>query len=422
MSFNFYKKTSLWISIFISFIALTFINNYYFYEYQNVQKSKKLTSIAIIIDFIYSDCLKSSNKGRCIDKVKDFLDKNKQKASVTIKDKNVIVLQHNTRNLENDYKKNNPILWSKIKDRNELQSNLNENLEIAINPTSKVWMSVFRSVTFSTFDWVPKWYRDSNFKVKEYIDNIAIPRSRPAFFFFVFALLLYFLSWLAKRSKRNLSRQVIAEESKSNEALEDKRHLEKEVELLRVEIVSYKNQSDDSNELFEIQSKESRKIEEKLKEIEEKLKTKNNEINEFQKKQEENEKYNQPELASNRDYLRKVLTKGITSSSQPMKKSKGSHHSKDFVKKVIDAFKKDKIQDYLDSIRGIEYSEHNRGKICITKNQNDKYVINVYESSDAGYGVEIIFSGNKFYDSASLVRYIGEMKFFKGYSVIEKLK
>lgn len=197
-------------------IIATFTNNYFFYEHIERDSEREIIHTAKIINSYSNLCLLSKmNQKICIERIEQLLKETPTYygfAAILRDYNNNILLKYDSRQYEEDTRSltslskmsNETIL--KYERNNSQNSNIqpleltnqlmhikdiNATLEVLKTTHPNIWITVFRSLSFSIADWVPKIF-NGNFKdaISDVL-NIAIPRSWPAFIFILLTFLLY---------------------------------------------------------------------------------------------------------------------------------------------------------------------------------------------------------------------------------------
>jgi hypothetical protein len=96
----------------------------------------------------------------------------------------------------------------------------------------------------------------------------------------------------------------------------------------------------------------------------------------------------------------------------------GHHHSKDFVKKIIDFVSERKtLSQYVKGISHDSYDPHNRRSIILSRSDGD-YVLNVYDK-EVGFGVCISLRCEEAHEAVLIAKYMcNSIKFFKKYEIV----
>jgi hypothetical protein len=98
----------------------------------------------------------------------------------------------------------------------------------------------------------------------------------------------------------------------------------------------------------------------------------------------------------------------------------GNHHSKDFVKKIVDFVNERKtLFQYVKGVSHDSYDPHNRRSIILSTSEGD-YVLNVYDK-EVGFGVCISLRCEESHEAVLIAKYMcNSIKFFKKYKIVIK--
>ena len=204
------RPTRFWSIVFIAFIGFVAVNNYSFYQSEKYDAQRELKQIANIVNTTAHICVNQENQesltkevaDKCISNIDQLLTYHRKSGGKGYKVN--IDGKYNSYEFDNikySASERAPIYLStfcgKSSNCNFLTTidPLESSIEISTNPNPKLWLSVYRGVTFSAVELVKA--KDK----KAFIKYSAWPRSRHAIFFlviFLFTIWLLRLSIIAK--------------------------------------------------------------------------------------------------------------------------------------------------------------------------------------------------------------------------------
>jgi hypothetical protein len=209
-----------YILLYLLVLLLTYANNFFFYQSAETKEWRNIGNYIQSLEGYSSLCtsLTNGNTNKCLDKVKEFAKESSDYYGHRVSIDGKIIIDNRR------YK-----TGRKPINRSGNLSSLNTSIEVTRNTSPDIWLSVFRSATFSASDVIKRIKRgDSKEKVQSFITKVVMWRSFPHL---SFLFLVFIVGGLMKRS-------IIAQTKLINELEELE---EKELEELEE---SFENESD----------------------------------------------------------------------------------------------------------------------------------------------------------------------------------
>jgi len=185
-----------YIFLYIIVLALTYINNFFYYESVESKENKNIENYIQNVNSYSSTCVKFSNGdiNKCINEIKEFAKNSSDYYGhrVLIGGKEVI---DNRRYPNSTESKPNPDERKSNTVTGELSA-IGLSIEVTRNSIPIIWKSVVRSATYSISDVIKKIQKKESWeKIHEFITQILVWRSAPHISFFV---LIFFVSFLMR--------------------------------------------------------------------------------------------------------------------------------------------------------------------------------------------------------------------------------
>jgi len=434
-----------WVTMLLVWLAITSINNHFFYKNRDLTEQRKYEQFAKIYSSMYDSCLDQiKNIPICKNQLKSTIENSNIMGTTRLRllDGRLILSIDNERYHDNRSSVSTHIILGRGSSGLIL-----EFIKLSSPPLAD---SVARSITFSFLELLSKIKNDE--PISDFIWQVALPRSGPAWSFWIVLLLLSLIIKFRKNA-------ILAKyEAAENNAIDSKGKLEKAEE----EILSYKsklstlmkNHNDSSieklileekqaqleqdlnalincqasptgendeissriNELMktiELVEKQKSKIEQKNKELQETVSEQKNKIQDKEASlislKKENDSLQasltkqEQGISSEVKYVNKRIIKillcnpDVTTGSGDFNFNKGAHHSKDFVIKLHNALlQDDALKKIVSSITPTEYGPRRRNNAdLVFDRKKHTFALNVYENSDAGYAAQITLHANE---------------------------
>ncbi len=198
---DFGNRTFAWLNLvnyillcFALIVALTWVNNTWFYEAKDISVKEFQGHYLSLLDEMFSQCLKQNTSDLCEQQLTQVIQQAKPKGVLTLTRAGQPV-----EILNNQYYSDQRSIVTT--DRTLGQSPDLLTLTYAQHSSPVIWLSVVRSITFSAADHWEKW-NDADYW--DFVLNIAIPRSRPFWFFCGLIICTAVLNFLRFRELRSL--------------------------------------------------------------------------------------------------------------------------------------------------------------------------------------------------------------------------
>jgi len=242
---------------FIFLMLATIVNNYFFYKHAARDIDRDIIHRALDIKTFASTCSNSHNNEECVLKLKEFIkntplyyqakyeffDKSTNEEIFSLDDINQLEGKNTPYSLEYIQKNRNLLRFDRLFKAFDLEKNdvehiaeipeLNLSFNIKKNSIPSLSKSVYHSLTFSVGDWIPILIHGDFTQAYEFIVKVAFPRSWPAIFFALMALLLAkYIHYEEKKHKLALQQ--------ADKKMLEKIHQSKPVGLKKDDLAKYK--------------------------------------------------------------------------------------------------------------------------------------------------------------------------------------
>ena len=200
--------------LYILVILLTYAGNFFFYKSVSSKEWVSTGNYIKSLDRYSSLCMEltNNNANKCLNKVEDFAKNNSDYYG------HLVLINGNTIIDNRRYKDDERLPMKRI---GNLPS-IDASIEVVKNPIPSIWLSVFRSATFSAYDIVKKINKGaSKEKIWGFVTKTAMWRSFPHL---SFLFIVFFVSAFMKRSiiaQTELINELEELEEKELEELEE---------------------------------------------------------------------------------------------------------------------------------------------------------------------------------------------------------
>ena len=443
--FPLHRDRVLFLIIFVLVLALTGINNYFFYHNKDVAEARDVSQFARVFAAAYESCLSAGlPSGDCLEQLKRTMVHSGVAGTARIlsSDREPVF------EVDNEYYKDDRSLV-----RGEYAIGNDKDrwiIEVTKLSSPSVLVSVWRSISFSALDIVEKLKRDE--PMESFLVHVVVPRSMPFFFFLMVAGLVCILvrqqvrvmfnAWESGQERISalsieLEEKSAAAEKKELEVSELNRRLgqnKEEIVALLAALEREQSRLDQLNRQVVDSESEIASVKKQRREVEELIrriqanKSKADELNRVLFAQHKQLELERCESASELKKLRQDLTavqgqeNALNLEKNPLVQAtekrvvevlltnpdvkpsvarhntnSGKHHSKDFVQSLIASVERNKrLHNSFLSITAIRYSPATRGKAeLLFDNDKKSFVVNVYSRCDEGFGAQVVLSARK---------------------------
>jgi len=461
-----HKPTVFWVLVLSLVTVLTYVNNHYFYKYKNLLDTRHYAVKVRIIDHFYQSC-RSQMLSTCDEQLIQVLEGSRIRGVLTLSDADGReVIQVDNERFKDDRR---AIAVSREIETDEGSYTLHVS-RLSSPPIPK---SVVRSMTFSAFD-IGRIIVEGNYsRLSGFIQYVAIPRSRPAFFFTLSAIVVLMLARVQAKALALKIDQINDEVSRTSDLLhkirEDASSAMDRQEVLQNELAAkeraMKTAQDEINkldeqlkqalesseteeqrknrssrlesEIFRLKEKLTRnaedygylkiEIEDKEKEIQKLKEREDLASQQFEQQAKEEESLDKQSYAGN-DSFKKKLIKTLLSNPEirsdadhkGLLTKQGRHHSKEFVSQVGRALAThQKLNGIIRDVISIEYNPRKLNRVELKLDQDrNLYCINIYSGDDQGYGAQIRLKINQSWQAVIAAKCIFHVvSIFRNYSL-----
>lgn len=198
------KRGSYWIGALILIIALTWINNHYYYASRDITVKAEEVQYLRLLQAHYRSCRTGQSDTDCLNQLTDLIKHASPKGTLSFSDTaGEHIIFNNQYYAEKRTKVSSSLVISE------------ENAPLIMLTYSQysspdIHVSVLRSISFSIADICERWQKGED--TDGFIENVAIPRSRP---FVLYGLFIFFAMGLAYADRRSI--QLRFEETQRKE-------------------------------------------------------------------------------------------------------------------------------------------------------------------------------------------------------------